>query len=94
MDSSRLELQRMEYDMELKCSDEVSQARTETKNKLRSLEIEQIELDLHLTALQGRSRRLSEQHNLVQQLIKRFSGERVPRPDTNVSVTISFWSLQ
>ena len=55
MDSSRLELQRMEYNTELKRLDEAFQARAETKNKLGSLEMEQLELDLQLTALQNRS---------------------------------------
>lgn len=60
MDSSRLELQRIEYNKELKRLNEALQARAKPKNKLRSLEMEQLELDLQLTALQNRSRRLSE----------------------------------
>ena len=94
MDSSRLELQRMEYNTELKRLDKALQARAETKNELGSLEMEQLELDLQLTALQNRSRRLSEEHNLVRQLIKRFSGGRVPRPDTNDPITMAFWSMR
>ncbi|KAK3173587.1 hypothetical protein OEA41_006919 [Lepraria neglecta] len=94
MDSSRLELQRMEYNTEFKRLDEALQAHAETKNKLRSLEMEQLELDLQFTAPQNRSRRLSEEHNLVRQLIKRFSGGRVPRPDANDPITMAFWSMQ